>query len=207
MSINGVGPTPLTSHFKTTVLLELLHDPDETPVTVSCHAIDHLSPDNNLNIDVHRKLMKEHKLEPIADPRPGDKAAVDILLSHADGYACRKGPDLPFPSLRCGFVLTKFGWTVGGASLKEGFTTAQARQTTVTSEEVLDKALERMWNFSSIPDDNSTMSPEELSAVHQFKDTFKRLPDGSYEVTIPKKTPLPVLGESRSMALKVTVLH
>ena len=157
---------------------------------------------NNLNIDVHRKLMKEHKLETIADSCPGDKAAVDIFLSHADGYACRKGPDLPFPSLRCGFVLAKFGWTVGGASLKEGFTTAQARQATVTSEEVLDKALERMWNFSSTPDDNSTMSPEELSAVHQFKDTFRRLPDGSYEVTTPKKTPLPKLGESRSMALK-----
>ena len=103
MSINGVGPAPLTSHFKTTVLLESLHDPDETPVTVSCHVVEHLSPvNNNLNIDVHRKLMKEHKLEPIADPCPGDKAAVDILLSHADGYACRKGPDLLFPSLRCG---------------------------------------------------------------------------------------------------------
>ena len=75
MSINGVGPAPLTSHFKTTVLLDPLHGPDETPVTVSCHVIDHLSPvNNNLNIDVHRKLMKEHKLEPIADPSPGDKA-------------------------------------------------------------------------------------------------------------------------------------
>ena len=127
MSINGVGPAPLTSHFKMTVLLELLHDPDETPVTVSCNVVDHLSPvNNNLNIDVYRKLMKEHKLE-------GDKAALDILLSHADGYAYRKGPDLPFPTLRCGFVLTKFGWAVGVASLKEGFTTAQARQATVTS--------------------------------------------------------------------------
>ena len=80
MKVSGIGPTPFTSQYKTTVQLESLHEPEETSVTVYCHVIDKLSPVNrNLSIEIHRKLMKEHQLEPIADPFPGDQAAVDIL--------------------------------------------------------------------------------------------------------------------------------
>jgi len=44
---------------------------------------------------------------------------------------------------------------------------------------------------------NCSSAPEERSAVSQFQGTFKRLPDSSHEVTIPRNKPLPELGESR----------
>ena len=66
----------------------------------------------------------------------------------------------------------------------------------------LDKALEKMWTFTSTPEEKNPFSLDEQFAISQFKDTYKCLPDCSYEVTTPKKYPLPELEESRTTALK-----
>ena len=149
--ISGVGPTPFTSQYKTAVQQESLHDPEETPVTVCCHVVDKLSPVNcNLSIEIHRKLMKEHQLEPIADTFPSDQAAVDILLSLADSYAYRKGPDLPFPEVA---VVSSSPSLVGQlVDLHSRKEKTQARLVIAASDEALDKALENMWTFTSTPE-------------------------------------------------------
>ena len=53
--------------------------------------------------------------------------------------------------------------------------------------------LERLWLCEE---------PPKQEAVHDYLDTYQRLPNGHYSVTLPRKDPPVELGESRPLALK-----
>ena len=57
--------------------------PSEEPVTIQCHIVDKLPIVNQgVDLDLHRKLMSDLSLHPIADCHTvSDGAEVDILLS------------------------------------------------------------------------------------------------------------------------------
>ena len=73
---------------------------------------------------------------------------------------------------------------------------------TVFSDESLDKQLETLWAQEIIPEERGPHTPDELSAITQYQDTYVRLPTGQYSVALPRRSPAPKLGASRLMAHK-----
>lgn len=55
--------------------------------------------------------------------------------------------------------------------------------------------------IEQIPDDNPALSIEEKQACDHFKETHTRLPDGRYEVSLPRLGSAPALGSSRDQAV------
>ena len=58
-----------------------------------------------------------------------------------------------------------------------------------------------LWTQEEIPGE-STLSDEDCLAIEHFSNTHKRLPSGAYAVALPRRLPTPLLGESRSVAVK-----
>ena len=56
--------------------------------------------------------------------------------------------------------------------------------------------------MEDVPGDHSSMTAEELSAMTNFTDNYFRDDSGRYGVMLPRRSPLPELGESRLTALK-----
>ena len=104
------------------------------------------------------------------------------------------------------YLKTKNGWTASGLSLQEVQDTTSSHVMLAmsdNSEENLDIQLERLWRINSVPEeDEAQHSPEDQSALDQFKASCSRLPDGAYQVSLPRKSSPPGLGESRSLALR-----
>ena len=65
-----------------------------------------------------------------------------------------------------------------------------------------DVIVERFWKTEDVPTSTSPYTAEEAAAIHYFKETTARDLDGRYVVQLPCKSPVPVLGESRSFAVK-----
>ena len=168
-------------------------------------------------MDLHRKLMSDLSLHPIADCHTvSDGAEVDILLSSEDTNRWIKGNQKTVGEWECltrsavvvtqlnvTYSKTKNGWTASGPSLQEVQDTTSSHVMLAmsdNSEESLDIQLERLWRINSVPEkDEAQHSPEDQS---QFKASCSHLPDGAYQVSLPRKSSPPVLGESRSLALR-----
>ena len=67
---------------------------------------------------------------------------------------------------------------------------------------ITDDLLQRFWLVEEVPGDAQDLETEERQAVEHFLDTTYRGEDGRYVVQLPRKKSPPVLGESRSLALK-----
>ncbi len=54
-----------------------------------------------------------------------------------------------------------------------------------------------------VPDStNPVYSSDEEVALHHFRDTHQVLSDGRFSVALPRKSPMPILGESKSLAMR-----
>ena len=69
-------------------------------------------------------------------------------------------------------------------------------------EMTLDKTLEKFWLLEELPKGTPVFSPKELAIQKHFQETHEFSPAaGRYRVSLPRKIPTPVLGESRRTAL------
>ncbi len=218
LDILGVAGGTVKSTYITQVQLQSINYPSEEPVTIQCHIVDELPKVNQgVDLDLHRKVMSDLNFN--ADCHTGsDGAEVDILLSSEDTnkwmkgdqktvgeWECLTGSAVVVAKLNTTYLKTKNGWTASGPSLQEVQESSSSHVTLATSdssEESLDIQLERLWRINSVPEDETQHSPEDQSALDQFKVSCSRLPDGAYRVSLPRKSSPPVLGESRSMALR-----
>ena len=57
-----------------------------------------------------------------------------------------------------------------------------------------------LWTQDQIPGESSQMSENDYLAIQHFSNTHRRLSSGLHSVTLPRRLPTPVLGESRSIA-------
>ena len=62
--------------------------------------------------------------------------------------------------------------------------------------------LQSIWRMDAILGEDSSLRPEEQSAVRHFQDTHQRQQDGRYVVKLPRKDDTPILGRSREQAVK-----
>ncbi len=92
-------------------------------------------------------------------------------------------------------ISTIFGWTVAGPSTDGTITTLSVE----LQQNNLDTLLTRMYLLEKVPA-VSRYSPEEESALHQFRHTVQVQADGRYSVSLPRVDNPPALGKSRKMA-------
>lgn len=203
--LTGIGGSLTTLH---QVELTLFGNPEmkcqDEEVTLRAHVIDHI-PSSASQANVQRILQMPF-LDGLclADPHYTSAATIDILLDIGSFIACcQEGTRLSTTS-SLKTERTIFGWTVGGTDTKEH----QRSEPTSTclrvskSMEDPEQLLCRFWEVEQLPDDGPPRSDEEQQAVVHFQDTFRRLDDGRYQVSLPWKLAAPELGASREVALR-----
>ena len=69
-------------------------------------------------------------------------------------------------------------------------------------EEKADTNIQCLWRTEDLRAAASPLTAEETAAVDHFKETARREADGRYVVSLLSKSPTPILGESRHVALR-----
>ena len=137
---------------------------------------------------------------PLADPSFGRPGRIDLLLG-VDIFtaALLNGRRVGPPGTPTAFE-TVFGWVLAGS------TGQLAPETFVNSHHTLttscDDLLRRFWEVEENMKHGSDLSPEERSVVQHFHENHRRAIDGRFIVPLPKKPHAPLLGESRSQAVR-----
>ncbi|XP_043064092.1 uncharacterized protein LOC122320081 [Drosophila ficusphila] len=142
---------------------------------------------------------------PLADPEFNKSKRIDLLIGASLFYdllcigQIKLGPHLPT------LQKTRLGWVVSGG-------TAQTCHTLVASQSISDKMpepedrlddlLQRFWELESCPLESSKFTKEETECEDHFQNTFVRLPNGEYEVQLPKTGKIDGLGESYQQAFR-----
>lgn len=137
---------------------------------------------------------------PLADPNFGCPGRIDLLLG-VDIFteALLQGRQVGAPGSPAAFE-TVFGWVLAsstGQSTPESFVTAHHASAAST-----DDLLRRFWEIEENMKHESNFSPEERSVVRHFQENHRRAVDGRFIVPLPKKPHAPLLGESRSHAVR-----
>ena len=95
---------------------------------------------------------------------------------------------------------TEFGWVLAG----EAESCAPADHVTTYHTALIsgDDVLRKFWEIEEKPMSDSTLSPEERTVVHNFRDNHSRSDSGRFVVPLPKKPDAKQIGESRSQAVR-----
>ena len=95
---------------------------------------------------------------------------------------------------------TEFGWVLAG----NASSCAPTQQATVHHVSLLtgDDLLRQFWEIEEKPKSDTTMTPEERTALQHFRAHHSHLADGRFIVPLPRKPSISPLGESRSQAVR-----
>ena len=136
----------------------------------------------------------------LADPTFNQPGKIDILLGvdvfvNVLLHGRRFGP----PGSPVAFE-TEFGWVLAG----EAESCAPADHVTTYHTALIsgDDVLRKFWEIEEKPMNDSTLSPEERTVVHNFRDNHSRSDSGRFVVPLPKKPDAKQIGESRSQAVR-----
>jgi len=135
----------------------------------------------------------------LADPLYHRPQAVDLLLGAdilpmllLNGKATGKpGEPIAFE--------TVFGWILMGPVDKNAQSTVTAMCLSVS--ETLDLSIRRFWELEELPVVRH-LSPDERAAEEIYKKTTTRLRTGRFMVSLPFRKASPLLGDSKSVALR-----
>ena len=135
----------------------------------------------------------------LADPGFGRPGKIDVLLGidvfvDVVLHGQRSGP----PGTPIAFE-TRFGWVLAGPT--ESSSPVPQVATHHVSCTTGDEVLRRFWEVEDGPLSETTLSPEERSAVQHFKMNHTRTKEGRFMVPLPKQENAKPLGESRSQAV------
>ena len=135
----------------------------------------------------------------LADPNFSQPDCIDLLLE-IDVFVqvVRHGRRFGVPGSPSAFE-TDFGWVIAGETATNvlHFSIASHHTTVSTGDEIL----RCFWEVEEQPGDFSKLSTEERAVVEHFEQCHSRSSDGHFIVPLPKKTPAPLIGESRSQAV------
>lgn len=95
---------------------------------------------------------------------------------------------------------TCFGWVLAG-STKSCLLVPQIATCHISCA-TGDETLRKFWEVEDGPLSETTLSPEERSAVHHFTTNQTRTKGGRFMVPLPKRENAKPLGESRSQAVR-----
>ena len=196
MKIEGLNSDSMSQHTVELTLSSVMERDGEELVT-DCHIVDHIIdvPCKGLSAVAQMSFLKGKKM---ADW--GRESRVDIILGIEDMSYCYH-PDLCCSTdKKLEARKSIFGWVVRGIYSDSDATPQVLRVASV--EEKADTIIQCLWKTEDLPAAASPLTAEETAAVDHFKETVKREADGRYVVSLPRKSPTPVLGESRQVALR-----
>ncbi|XP_072403142.1 uncharacterized protein [Diabrotica undecimpunctata] len=134
----------------------------------------------------------------LSDPNFHTPSEVNILISASIFWdllcvgQVKLGPEKPI------LQKTRLGWIISGPLIN---TRVNSQQSTIfgLSHNIETDDLSRFWEIEECSG-TKLQSPEELLCEEHFKSTFRRNLDGRFIVSIPFKSQVDSLGESRSIA-------
>ena len=101
---------------------------------------------------------------------------------------------------------TIFGWAVFGpfqASSNHNQSVLSALILSIPTESPAEHLLTRFWEVEELSSESPTFTPEEEAVQVHYAKTHSYLSSSHrYQVTLPRKTGIPALGESRPQALQ-----
>ena len=137
--------------------------------------------------------------QPWADPEHFHHQPIELLLStKAIGDARLAATDV-IKTKNGSLVADKytFGWVVNGSmpaplQIKPSPAICTIKTEQDEEENLLDQELNRLWQIEEV-------TSKDAEAI--YKETSSRDPSGRYVISLPKKEPAPLLGESRPVAI------
>ena len=155
------------------------------------HAVEKLPPvTTNRNLEAVKTPPFLQDKQPLADPDFTNNVRIDIVLSVTDCNRVYSGEHLVSPDGHMAVLKTIFGWVIqGGGNLLRD----HALMLRVSNRPSADDMLERLWLREE---------PPKQQALHDYLDTYQRLPNGRYSITLPRNDPPVEVVESRPLALK-----
>ena len=205
LAFKGVQGTPCkTARHLTTFVISPLQV-NQTQVTLSAAMVQKVT--DNLPVQgtpTVEELPHIQNLK-LADPTYHKPGRIDVLLG-ADAYPELMVHDCTVtgPAKTPAAQNTIFGWTiVGPVTFKGDFSavipTNFAQGHTVDK---LDELLSHFWETEEPHSPAEALTPEEEQVQQHYTDTVKYSPSTSrYKVTLPRRTEVAALGESRTRAL------
>ena len=136
----------------------------------------------------------------LADPGFGCPGKIDLLLGvdvFVDVILHGRRSGLPGTPLA---FETCFGWVLAGSA--EACSPASQVTTCHIMCTTGDDMLRKFWEVQESPMSETSLSPEEKSAVQHFKVNHSRTEGGRFVVPLPRKENCKPLGESRSQAVR-----
>lgn len=171
-------------------------------ILVTAHVLEKIPQPNLENVDPSVQNLPFLADAPLADEERQSSRPIDIILDiqayyHSHMASVKISPDK-------GIIADKtvFGWVVGGTALKADLKKQPPPKCYKISnnEPDLQELLERQWKMDQAEEEKPHFSMEEAKAHHHFNETHQRLPDGRYEVELPRMDDPLILGESRHQA-------
>ena len=192
ISVSGVANSRnVVSKFKYRLSLLSIHDRSKG-VNIQVFSLPEFFslPEYDLDID---DLNIDHLQ--LADPEFFKSAQIDILLG-MDYYhevIQEKRQQLPRSFWA---QQTIFGWVISGGNIKPN----NSFSTNLAIVEDINFNLENFWKIEDVPS-RSLLTEDEVFCEKLFQDTYKRLSDGRFEVSLPFKSQTVNIGESLNIAL------
>ncbi len=141
----------------------------------------------------------------LADPDFGRPGRIDLLLG-VDVFVTSllNGRRVGSPGTPTAFE-TKFGWVLAGSVESQEQPHHISTHQVATHHSTLitgDDLLRKFWEIEEGPGSEIDSSPEEQAVVSHFKENHRRNESGRFIVPLPRRSNAPILGESRSQAVR-----
>ena len=170
--------------------------------TVNFHVEALVIPKLTHNIPDSAVISKEYsylKHVKLADPSWHQPAPVDILLGSDIFWTLVGTQRLTGPKGSPVAIDSKLGWLISG-NLKPKTNTKQV-EVHFSSQNSLDKQLEKFWEIESLPT-TKILTPSERECENLFQETVTRDSEGKFTVALPFKANQPDVGQSYSIAVR-----
>ena len=132
----------------------------------------------------------------VADPTVDQPGKVDILLGcnvlqDVLAHKTRQGP--PKQTIA---VNTVFGWVILGRYVPDQDPISDTVCNLAVNPST-DSLLQKLWEMEEVSTNSHCHTQDEKVVVEHFTKSHTYLPSGRYQVTLPRKTDAPSLGDSR----------
>ncbi len=193
------GEFPLESDMVVDLTLSCPRQYSTREIAIQAYVVDKVCKDIQGQDTSRIRQMDFIQGKQLADPLMGEPVQVDLLLDIADSYRCYLTNMASSANGELKAFETIFGWIVGGGTPSSLHEEAVCRRVE-KHEDTADEICERLWKIDQIPGEEEQLSSEDQKALDYFNTTTTREEDGRVMVKLPRKSPVPQLGESRSIA-------
>ena len=201
VTISGVAGLTSTSPRRpiTTVKISPVASPDRQ-LTITAVIVPRVTCDLPLGPVSFSKDWTHLDDITLADPNFGCPGRIDLLLG-VDVYADsvlqgrRYGP----PGSPVAFK-TIFGWVLVGRTHSKSISLVTTHHTFIDSD--TNDVIRQFWEIEEVPSPEDSLSLEEKEALIHFKETYQQNSEGRFIVSLPRRSGVKPLGESRSQAVR-----